>query len=141
MAKYILELEDVPSMLEEGHAFYKCQNAPWWYISDMIISRLKQYEDKEPKDGEWREKEARMAIQIDKYSNRWRLTQVDRDMIWAAIAAKHDVFALRPTSVKAYRLQELTCQEVHALLSSEDYVFFSVWDISKEGVTDDRPED
>lgn len=140
MGKYILELEDVPSMLEEGHAFYKCHNAPWWYISDMIISRLKQYEDKEPRTGEWREKEARMAIPID-YSNKWRLTQVDRDMIWEAIAAKHDVFALRPASGKAYRLQEITCQEVHALQSSDDFVFFSVWDISKEGAADERPED
>ena len=55
MAKYILEIEDVPSMLEEGHAFFKCLNAPWWYISDMIINRLKQYEDTEPKTGGWRE--------------------------------------------------------------------------------------
>ena len=53
-------------------------------------------------------------------------------MIWAAIAAKHDVFALRLTSVKAYRLQELTCQEVHALQSSDDFVFFAVWDITED---------
>jgi hypothetical protein len=55
MAKYFIELEDVPSMLEEGHAFFKCLNAPWWYISDMIIKRLEQCEDAEPKTGEWRE--------------------------------------------------------------------------------------
>lgn len=55
MAKYILEIEDVPSMLEEGQAFFKSLNAPWWYISDMILNRLEQYEDTEPKTGEWRE--------------------------------------------------------------------------------------
>ena len=32
MAKYIIEIEDVPSMLEDGHAFYKCVDAPRWYI-------------------------------------------------------------------------------------------------------------
>lgn len=55
MAKYFLELEDVPSMFEEGRAFYKCLDAPWWHISDMIINSLKQCEDTEPKTGEWRE--------------------------------------------------------------------------------------
>lgn len=55
MAKYILELEDVPSILEEGHAFFKCLDVPWWYISDTNINKLKQYEDTEPKTGEWRE--------------------------------------------------------------------------------------
>jgi hypothetical protein len=47
MAKYIIEIEDVPSMLEDGLAFYKCVDAPWWYISDMNINRLKPYEDAE----------------------------------------------------------------------------------------------
>ena len=55
MAKYIIEIEDVPSMLEDGFAFYKCVNAPWWYISDMHINRLKPYEDAERNTGEWRE--------------------------------------------------------------------------------------
>lgn len=55
MAKYIIETENAPSMLEEGIAFYKCINAPWWYISDTIINRLKPYEDAERNTGEWKE--------------------------------------------------------------------------------------
>ena len=53
MAKYIIEIEDVPSMVEDGFTFYKCVDAPWWYISDMHINRLKQYEDTKPKTGRW----------------------------------------------------------------------------------------
>lgn len=53
MAKYIIEIEDVPSMVEDGFTFYKCVDAPWWYISDMHINRLKPYEDAERKTGKW----------------------------------------------------------------------------------------
>ena len=55
MARYIIEIEDVPSMLEDGRAFYKCVNAPWWYISeDVIKNRLKPYEDVKPVvHGKW----------------------------------------------------------------------------------------
>lgn len=136
MAKYILELEDVPSMLEEGHAFYKCHNAPWWYVSDMIISRLKQYEDKEPKTGEWREKEVRMAIPID-YSNMWRLTQVDRDQVWAALMADQDVYALRLSDTIASALQDIPVHNVHKIMSQENIVYFSVWKAPEEGATDE----
>ena len=55
MAKYIIEIEDVPSMFEDGHAFYECVDAPWWYISDMHINRLKPCEDAKRSTGEWRE--------------------------------------------------------------------------------------
>lgn len=55
MAKYIIEIEDVPSMLEDGHAFYKCVDNPWWYISDMHINRLKPCEDAKRSTGQWRE--------------------------------------------------------------------------------------
>lgn len=41
-------------MVEDGFAFYKCVDAPWWYISDMHINRLKPYEDVERSTGEWR---------------------------------------------------------------------------------------
>lgn len=82
-----------------------------------------------------------MAIQIDKCSDRWRLRQIDRDTIWAAIATEQDVFALRPTDGKAYSLQELTCIQVNALRTDENFVFFTVWDVPKEGAADERPED
>lgn len=52
MAKYIIEIEDVPSMLEDGMVFYKCVDASWWYISDLIINKLKPYEDAERNTGE-----------------------------------------------------------------------------------------
>ena len=58
MAKYIIEIEDVPSMLEEGHAFFKCLNVPWWYISDNSINRLKRYEDDKKADIEVAKREA-----------------------------------------------------------------------------------
>ena len=54
MAKYIIEIEDIPSIFEDGHAFYECVDSPRWYISDIRISRLKPYEVAEGKTGEWR---------------------------------------------------------------------------------------
>ena len=53
MAKYIIEIEDVPSMYEDGFTFFKCVDAPWWYISDMHIKRLKPYEVAKRKTGRW----------------------------------------------------------------------------------------
>lgn len=44
MAKYIIEIEDVPSMYEDGLTYFMCVDAPWWYISDRHIKRLKPYE-------------------------------------------------------------------------------------------------
>lgn len=58
MAKYIIEMEDVPSMREDGLLFFKCVDAPWWYISDRHIKRLKPYDapiihPEPPKMGKW----------------------------------------------------------------------------------------
>ena len=39
----IVEIEDEPSFSEDGLTFYKCVDAPWWYISDMHINRMKPY--------------------------------------------------------------------------------------------------
>lgn len=55
MAKYIIEVEDEPSMYEDGFAFYKCVDVPHWYIPDMRINRLKPYEDAERNTGHWEE--------------------------------------------------------------------------------------
>lgn len=38
--KYIIEFEDMPSFAEDGMAYYKCKQAPWWFVSDRLIGKL-----------------------------------------------------------------------------------------------------
>ena len=41
--KYIIEFKDEPELLEEGLAYYKCVDAPWFIASDNIIKELMPY--------------------------------------------------------------------------------------------------
>jgi hypothetical protein len=41
--KYIIEFKDEPELLEEGLAYYKCVDAPWFIASDNIIKELLPY--------------------------------------------------------------------------------------------------
>ncbi len=43
--KYIIELEDTPSFAEDGIAYYKCRQVPWWFVGDSIIGRLTSAQD------------------------------------------------------------------------------------------------
>ena len=43
MEKYIITFEDYPQMKEDGVKFYSCNEAPWWYASEQIISKLTPY--------------------------------------------------------------------------------------------------
>lgn len=43
MGKYIITFEDYPQMEEDGVKFYSCNEAPWWYASEQIISKLTPY--------------------------------------------------------------------------------------------------
>lgn len=43
MGKYIITFEDYPQMKEDGVKFYSCNEAPWWYASEQIISKLTPY--------------------------------------------------------------------------------------------------
>ena len=38
--KYIIEFEDMPSFAEDGIAYYKCKQAPWWFVGDSLIGKL-----------------------------------------------------------------------------------------------------
>ena len=43
MGKYIITFEDYPQIEEDGVKFYSCNEAPWWYASEQIISKLTPY--------------------------------------------------------------------------------------------------
>lgn len=43
MGKCIITFEDYPQMEEDGVKFYNCNEAPWWYASEQIISKLTPY--------------------------------------------------------------------------------------------------
>ena len=43
MAKYIIEFEDEPSMVEAGLRYYQCKQVPYWGVSHGIIKNLAPY--------------------------------------------------------------------------------------------------
>ena len=70
----------------------------------------------------------------------WRLMQIDRDQVWAALMADQDVYAMRLSEARAYALQDVLVRGVHKILGEKNVVYFTVWDIPEEGATDERPE-
>lgn len=71
----------------------------------------------------------------------WRLMQIDRDQVWAALMADQDVYAMRLCEAKSIALQDILVSNVHKIMSEENIVYFIVWKVQEEGATDERPED
>ncbi len=67
----------------------------------------------------------------------WRLMQIDRDHVWAALMADNDVYAMRLSDARAYALQDVLVSGVHKILGEKNVVYFTVWDVPKEGAADD----
>ena len=49
MAKYIIEFEDKPSMVEAGLSYYQCKQVPYWGVSHGIIKNLTPYTEPDRK--------------------------------------------------------------------------------------------
>lgn len=45
MEKYILRIEEEPCDYECGKKYYKCTDAPYWYLSEDTLNRLPKFSD------------------------------------------------------------------------------------------------
>lgn len=71
----------------------------------------------------------------------WRLMQIDRDQVWAALMADQDVYAMRLGDTITSALQDIRVRGVHQIMSQKNIVYFTVWKAPEEGAADERPED
>lgn len=65
----------------------------------------------------------------------WRLMQIDRDQVWAALMADQDVYAMRLGSAVTSALQDIRVRGVHKIMSEENIVYFTVCEAPEEGAT------
>ncbi len=68
MAKYIIEFENEPSMVEAGLRYYQCKQVPYWGVSHGIIKNLTPYTEPD-----------RKAIEDEVWENTWKMFMTPED--------------------------------------------------------------
>lgn len=128
--RYIIEFEDEPIMEEDGLKFYKCVQAPWWSVSDNIISRLQSAQPERLTDDDFETIRIHLSAHKERLCNqrRWKEAEeyqriIDRFMSFAS--AQPEIIRCKECKEGTYSSDcTIICKYLNNAFSPDDYCSF-----------------